>query len=110
MLRRALARLVMRLIGPELEAEIDRRAETIAQHRAGIALSLARRELASAVQRLCDQDINTLDLVTNAFEQRDQSINTLFELLRQRPAAVPGEHKPERDDATLEVIPPSKLN
>lgn len=123
-MRRWLAKIVMRLIGPELEAEIDRRAESIAQHRAGIALSLAHAndrlmaDTATAqAQHVLDfcsgqlrQAVNILGAQdADAFRLLDRSFGRVLALLQARADALPGEPEPAREELAPDVVPPSKL-
>lgn len=110
MIRRAIARLILRLLGPELRAETKRIAEAEANYASAVALTIAERKLAAAIDLLSRQDVETLGLVTEAFEMRDLRLNAMAALLCARVDALPGERPPAREDAAFEVVPPNKLN
>ncbi len=110
MIRRALARLVLRLIGPELRTEAKRIATAEANYAGAVALTITERKLAEAITRLTNQDVQTLDLVTEAFATRDQRLAAIEAALQGRAEALPGEAKPARDPAGFDVIPAKKLN
>lgn len=96
MIRARLARLILRLIGPELSAEIKRVAEAEANHAGAVAFTIAGNQARA-------QDAAVLGIVEEIF---DNQINALS----GRADALPGDTKPAREDAAFEVVPPSKLN
>ena len=110
MLRRALARLLLRLIGPELRAEAQRIAEAEANYASAVALTISETKIGAAVQRLSDQDNQVLALVMEALEARDLRLNAMSALLTAGVDALPGERQAAREDATFEALPPRKLN
>lgn len=110
MIRARLARLFLRLIGPELHAEIKRIAEAEANYAGAVAMTLAETKIAAAQATLTGQDEQTLALVIDAFGARDRIVNDICAIIYGRADALPGDTKPAREDAAFEVVPPSKLN
>ena len=108
MLRRALARLVLRVIGPELRAEAKRIAEAEANYAGAVALTISERKLCAAVDLLGGQNVETLKVTAQAFAQRDLLIDRIIASLRAD--ALPGERTPAREDAAFEIVPPEKLH
>lgn len=96
MIRARLARLFLRLIGPELRAEIKRIAEAEANYAGAVALTIAGQ-----VSQARDADV--LGIVEKRFDSLIQSLDG-------RADALPGDTKPAREDAGFEIVPPRKLN
>lgn len=102
MIRRLLARAILRLIGPELDAEMKRIASAEASYAGAVALTIGERKLTEAVLKLTEHDQGILAFA----RQTEVIVSDVVGFLEQRAGSLPGETKP----GAFEVIPPKKLN
>jgi hypothetical protein len=97
MIRRTLARFVMKLIGPELRAA----AEAEANQAGAVALAISERKLCAALEMLGGQDVSTLKLVIEEFKRRDEQMAVVIAALHRLSGdALPGEAKTDEPAET----------